>query len=211
LVLAPGGIAAMIALPIAGKLVTKINPKALLAFGMAIAAYSIHLMSQFNLQADFSTLLWPRVGMGVGVGFVFVPLTTLTLSGIRKEEMGNATAIFNLLRNLGGSVGVAFITTMLARRAQIHQFRLVDHLTPFDRSLQMALPQFSQILQERWFKPSLESQGSLSLIYQQLIREASMLSFNDAFFLLSTIMMAVLPLVLLIKRRDKEASGAERR
>ena len=211
LVLAPGGIAAMIALPIAGRLVTKINPKALLAFGIATAAYSIHLMSQFNLQADFSTLIWPRVGMGVGVGFVFVPLTTLTLSGIKKEEMGNATAIFNLLRNLGGSFGVAFITTLLARRAQFHQFRLVDHLTPFDRSLQIAIPQFSQILQERWFKPSLENQGSLSLIYHQLIREASMLSFNDAFYLLSTIMMVILPLVLLMKQGKKDAPGAERR
>lgn len=210
LVLAPGGIAAMIALPIAGKLVTKINPKALLAFGLAIAAYSIHLMSRFNLQADFHTLMLPRVGMGVGVGFVFVPLTTLTLSGIRKEEMGNASAIFNLLRNLGGSVGVAFVTTMLARRTQFHQFRLVDHLTPFDRSFQIALPQYFQILQERWFKPSLGNQGSLSLMYQDLSREASMLSFNDAFFLLSTIMMVVLPLVLLIKKRNKDDSRAEK-
>jgi DHA2 family multidrug resistance protein len=202
LVLAPGGIASMIAMPIAGRLVTKINPKAILAFGIATVAYSIHLMSQFNLQADFNTIFWPRVGMSVGLGFLFIPLTTMTLSHIRKEEMGNATGIFNLLRNLGGSFGVAIVTTMLARRAQFHQVHLIEHLTPFDRSFQLALPQISRMLQSRGFIPSLQNQGSLDLIYNQLIREASMLSFNDAFYLLSIIMMLILPLVLLMKKGE---------
>jgi len=203
-VLAPGGVAAMIALPIAGKLVTKIHPKAILAFAVAISAYAIYLMSQFNLHADFSTLMWPRVGMGIGFGFLFVSLTTLTLSGIRKEEMGNASAIFNLLRNLGASCGVAFVTTLIARRAQFHQFRLADHLSPFDTSVQMVVPQISRILQERGFNPSLENKGALGLIYNRLIREASMLSFNDAFYLLSTILVVLLPLVLLMKKRRED-------
>ena len=137
LALSPGGIAAMIAMLIAGKLVTKINPKAILAFGLAIAGYSIYLMSKFTLLADFHTIIWPRVVMGAGIGFHFVSLTLLTLSSIKKEEMGNATSIFSLLRNLGGSFGVAIATTLLARRAQFHQVHLVEHLTPFDRSLQM--------------------------------------------------------------------------
>jgi DHA2 family multidrug resistance protein len=207
LVLAPGGIASMIAMPIAGKLVTKINPKAILAFGIAIVAYSIHLMSQFNLQADFNTIIWPRVVMGVGLGFLFVPLTTMTLSHIRKEEMGNATGIFNLLRNLGGSFGVAIVTTMLTRRAQFHQVHLVEHLTSFDRNFQLALPQIPRILQGRGFIPSLQNHGSLCLIYNQLIREASMLSFNDAFYLLSIMMMLILPLVLLMKKGEAHGPG----
>jgi DHA2 family multidrug resistance protein len=207
LVLGPGGIASMITMLIAGKLVTKINPKAILAFGIAIASYSIYLMSQFNLQADFNTIFWPRVVMGAGMGFLFIPLTTLTLSSIRKEEMGNATAIFNLLRNLGGSFGVAFITTMLARRAQFHQVHLIEHLTPFDRNFQIALPNISQILQGRWFIPSLSDQGSLGLIYGEVIRQASMLSFNDAFYLLSTMIMVILPLVLLTKKGKAEGPG----
>jgi DHA2 family multidrug resistance protein len=122
------------------------------------------------------------------------------MSSIRKEEMGNATAIFNLLRNLGGSFGVAFITTMLARRAQFHQVHLVEHLTPFDRNFQIALPQISQILQGRWYNPSLSDQGSLGVIYGEVIRQASMLSFNDAFYLLSMMMMLIIPLVLLMKK-----------
>jgi DHA2 family multidrug resistance protein len=208
LVLGPGGIASMIAMLIAGKLVTKTNPKAILAFGIAVAVYSIHLMAQFNLLTDFSTIIWPMVVRGVGMGFLFIPLTTLTLSGIRKEEMGNATAIFNLLRNLGGSFGVAFVTTMLARRAQFHQVHLVEHLTPFDRNFQLALPQISQILQDRGFIPSSLNQGSFNLIYNQLLREASMLSFNDVFYFLSIMLILILPFVLLMKKGKEGISEA---
>jgi DHA2 family multidrug resistance protein len=204
LVLAPGGIASMVAMPIAGKLVTKTNPKAILAFGIAVTAYSIHLMSQFNLQADFNTIIWPRVVMGVGLGFLFIPLTTMTLSNIRKEEMGNATAIFNLLRNLGGSFGVAIVTTMLARRAQFHQVHLVEHLIPFDRNFQLALPRISEMLQDKGFIPSSLNKGSLSLIYNRLIREASMLSFNDAFYILSIILILTIPFVLLMKKEKRD-------
>jgi DHA2 family multidrug resistance protein len=207
LVLGPGGIVTMIALPIAGKLITKTNPKAILAFGIAVTAYSVHLMAQFNLHADLYTIIWPRVVLGIGMSFIFIPLTTMTMSGIRKEEMGNATGIFNLLRNLGGSFGVAFITTMLARRAQFHQVHLIEHLTPFDINFQQALPQISRILQDRGFIPSFQNQGSWGLIYNQVLRQASMLSFNDAFHLLSIITMLILPLVLLMKKGEAHGPG----
>jgi DHA2 family multidrug resistance protein len=206
LALGPGGIATMIAMPIAGKLVTKINSKAILAFGIAVAGYSVHMMARFNLNVDFNTIFMPRVVLGVGMGFLFIPLTTMTMSSISKEEMGNATGIFNLLRNLGGSFGVAFITTMLARRAQFHQVHLVEHLTPFDRNFQSAVPQISQMLQDRGVVPSLLDQGSLNLIYGQVIRQASMLSFNDVFQILSIMMMLVLPLVLLMKKGKTDVS-----
>ena len=208
LVLGPGGIATMITMAIAGKLITKINPKAILAFGIAVTSYSVHLMAQFNLLADFNTIIWPRLVMGVGMGFLFIPLTTLTLSGIRKEEMGNATAIFNLLRNLGASFGVAIVTTILVRRAQFHQVHLVEHLNPFDRNFQLAVPQISQILQDKGFISFPPNQGSLSVIYSQLIKQASMLSFNDVFYLLSIMILLILPLVLLMKKGKADVPGA---
>jgi len=207
LALGPGGIATIIAMPIAGKLVTKINPKAILAFGIATAGFSVHLMAQFNLYADFNTIFWPRVVLGVGMGFLFIPLTTMTMSGIRKEEMGNATAIFNLLRNLGGSSGVAFVTTMLARRAQFHQVHLVEHLTPFDRNVQIAVPQIDQMLQGRGFISPIPDQGSLGVIYGELIKQATMLSFNDTFHLLSIMLMLILPLVLFMKKMKMQGPG----
>jgi DHA2 family multidrug resistance protein len=205
MVLGPGGVATLIAMPIAGRLVTKINPKAILAFGIIVAAYSTHLMSQFNLLADFNTIIWPRVVLGVGMGFLFIPLTTLTMSSIRKEDMGNATAIYNLLRNLGGSFGVAFVTTMLARRAQLHQVHLIEHLTPFDTSYQLILSKSDQFLQHMGFDVSTAQHGGVSAIYGQLLKQASMLSFNDAFYLLSVFLTCTLPLLLLIKRDKKQS------
>ncbi|MBI5099096.1 MAG: DHA2 family efflux MFS transporter permease subunit [Nitrospirae bacterium] len=203
MVLGPGGFATLIAMPIAGRLITKTNPRRLLGFGIIVAAYSTYLMSQFNLAADFNTIIWPRVVLGVGMGFIFIPLTTMTMSGIRKEEMGNATGIYNLLRNLGGSFGVAFITTMITRRAQFHQTRLVEHLSPFNRSYQITSSQLSQIFQQKGFDPVTAQQAGLSSIYGQLLRQASMLSFNDAFYLLSILMTCTLPLLILMRRNKK--------
>lgn len=199
MVLGPGGVATLIAMPIAGRLVTKVNPKGLLASGIVICAYATHLMSKFNLAADFDTLIWPRIVLGIGMGFLFIPLTTLTLSTIRREEMGNATAVYNLLRNLGGSFGVAFVTTVLARRAQFHQYRLVEHLTPFDPSYRSALQRGSEMLHNGGGEAAGQA-GALGGIYREMLRQASMLSFNDAFHIISAIMICVLPLVLLMRR-----------
>jgi len=207
LVLGPGGVATLIAMPMAGRLVTKVNPKGLLALGLLICSYSTYLMSKFTLYADFNTLVWPRIVLGVGMGFLFIPLTTLTLSTVKKEAMGNATSIYNLLRNLGGSFGVAFVTTMTERREQFHQFRLIEHLSPFDRAYQLALNNSSQILQYKGAGP-LSQQTGLGVIYRELLRQASMLSFNDAFHSVSIILCCVIPLVLLIRRGRTDAPAA---
>jgi DHA2 family multidrug resistance protein len=208
LVLGPGGVAAMVAMPIAGQLVNRINPKGILAFGIAVTAYGVYLMSFFNLEADFYSILWPRVIMGFGIGFLFVPLTTVTMSGVSKEQMGNATAIFNLLRNLGGSFGVAFVTTLLARREQFHQFRLAEHLTPMGRDFQTAVSQIQQFFQFQGATSPVPGQGVVGVIYKNLLRQAAMLSFNDCFFVLSIMIMLVLPFVLLMKRGEGSFSGS---
>ncbi|MDA8084838.1 MAG: DHA2 family efflux MFS transporter permease subunit [Nitrospiraceae bacterium] len=208
MVLGPGGIATLLAMPIAGRLVTKMNPKALLGFGVVVASYSTYLMSHFSLDADFGTIIIPRIVLGIGMGFLFIPLTTLTMSGIRKEDMGNASAIFNLLRNLGGSFGVAFVTTMIARRAQFHEFRLTDRLTPFDMNYQIASHNAARAMQLQGMDPLSASQKGLGSIYGQMLRQASMMSFNDAFHLLSVFMICILPLVFLMRAAKGDTSSA---
>lgn len=205
LVLGPGGLATLIGMPLAGRLVTRVNPKGLLAFGIAVSAYSVYLMSRFSLTADFPAVIWPRVVLGVGMAFIFIPLTTLTLSGIKKEEMGNATGIYNLLRNLGGSFGVAYVTTVLSRGAQEHQARLVEGVTQFDPNLQIASGNLSQALMGKGFDPVTAKQGGLAVIYGELSRQAAMLSFNEVFFNLSVLMIAVLALLPLLKKGPIEA------
>lgn len=197
LVLAPGGVATLFAMPTAGRLVTKVNPRWLLVFGIIVASYSTFMMAHFNLFVNFDIILWSRFIMGIGMGFIFIPLVTMTLSSIRKEEMGNATGVFNLLRNLGGSFGVAFVSTLLIRRAQFHQFRLSEHLSPYDMRYQMNARYIGGFLQSKGVHSDIATNG---VIYQQLIRQANMNAFRDAFFLSSVILICILPLVLFLKK-----------
>jgi len=205
-VLGPGGIATMIALPVAGRLVNKVNPKGVLIVGIFVSALSTYMMAQFNLQTDFWTFVWPRVVLGVGMGFLFIPLTTLTLSHIPREKLTEATAIYNLLRNIGGSVGVAFVTTMLARRAQMHQFRLVEHITPFDTAYQLSREKIGMFLNFT----GLHSLNPDAIVHSELLRQSNMLAFNDAFYLLSVLMICIIPMVFIMKKTrypDSERAG----
>ena len=200
MILSPGGVATLLVMPIVGKLIVKRNPKYLLTFGMALCAFSTYMMSRFSLGADFSSIMWPRIYLGIGMGFLFIPLTTLTLSSIPRPQMGNATSIYNLLRNLGGSFGVAFATTMFVRRAQVHQSHLTEHLTGFDRNFQTAVEYGKGLLAGRGIPDGLLDPTVMRRIYGQAIRQATALGFNDAFFILSVMMACILPLVLLIRR-----------
>src|SRR5512146_712675 len=200
LVLSPGGVATLIVMPIVGTLIVNHNPKYLLTFGIAVCAFSTYAMSRFTLGADFAALMWPRIYLGIGMGFLFIPLTTLTLSSIPRPQMGNATSIYNLLRNLGGSFGVAFATTMFVRRAQLHQSHLSEHLTGFDRTFSTAVEGAKALLLKRGVPGAAAEPMALQRIYREAIRQATAMGFNDAFFVLAVLMVFILPLVLLLRR-----------
>ena len=208
-VLGPGGLMAMISMPIAGRLITRVNPKAVLFVGAMITAYSMLMMSWFNLSTDFYTVALPRVVMGFGMGLVFVPLTTLTMSWIHKEEMGNASSVFNLLRMLGGSFGVAFASTLVSRRAQFHHGRLAEGMSILDRNFQEALSQVSGILKNQGFAPSQLDAGTLGLLYKKLVKESTMMAFNDTFFVLA-VLMAISGLMVLFMKRSQVTAGSGR-
>lgn len=204
-VLGPGGIAILVTMPIIGQLITRFNPKFIVGLGILVTAYSTLLMSRFNMGADFWTVLWPRVIMGMGIGMIFIPLTTLTLSSIRKEDMGNATSIYNLVRNLGGGLGVAFVSTLLSRRSQFHQNRLTEHLTPYDMTYQWSSQQAADALVQRGIETSIAPSGGLGLIYEGLLKQAYMMSFNDVFYFLSVMILCMLPLIVFMKHIRHEA------
>jgi DHA2 family multidrug resistance protein len=204
LVLGPGGFASIIALPVVGRLVQKSNPKGVLTVGIILASTASYLMSLFTLQSEFWMLVWPRVVLGVAMGCIFIPLTTMTLSHLPKERMSEATSIYNFLRNIGGSVGVAFVTTLVSQRAQFHQARLVEHLTPFDNAYWIARERLSALLQTR----GLDERAADGVLYGELQRQSHMMAFNDAFFFLSVTMLVVLLLVLLMRRKAGQAVTA---
>jgi len=203
LVLGPGGIATLFAMPIAGKFIGKVNPKRFLVFGMIVCALSTYMMSQFNLTTDFWTFVWPRVTLGFGMGMTFIPLTTLTLSHIPKERMTEATSVYNLLRNLGGSVGIAMTTTILSRRAQFHQTRLVEHLSPLDPGYVMAHEKLTGALSLK----GLPSAGADGLMYRELIRQSTTLAFTDAFLVICILILCVIPLVFIMQWAKAPAAG----
>lgn len=200
LVLSPGGVATLLTMPVVGKLIVKRNPKYILALGVLVCAFSTRQMAGFSLGADFTSLMGPRIYLGIGMGLLFIPLTTLTLSSIPKPQMGNATSIYNLLRNLGGSFGVAFSTTMFARRAQFHQSRLTEHLTGYDEAFRAAVDWGRAALPGRGVPPGEAEALSLQRIYAEAVRQATAMGFNDAFWVLSVLMACVLPLILLMRR-----------
>jgi len=115
--LAFGGMSSLMIMPVVGRLTTVMDSRILVFVGLLINALAVYLMSQFNTQINFATAWWPRFIQGFGLGSTFVSLTTLTMSRISQVKMGNATGIFNLMRNLGGSFGIATATTLLSRRS----------------------------------------------------------------------------------------------
>jgi DHA2 family multidrug resistance protein len=203
LVLGPGGLATMLAMPFAGKVISKVNPKRVLAVGITICALSTYMMSRFNLTTDFWTFVWPRAILGIGMGLTFIPLTTMTLSHIPRENMTEASSMYNLLRNLGGSVGIAFTTTMLSRRAQFHQTRLVEHLSPFDPAYSIYRDNIGAFLGTQ----GLPASGADSLMYQELVRQSTTLAFTDAFLTICALILCVLPLVFLMQRAEAPSGG----
>src|SRR5437016_1496059 len=130
--MAPRGLGSFIAMPIVGFLTAKIDPRKLLSAGLIGGAFTLFALGSLNLQVGYWNIFWPQFFQGLSMGLIFVPLTTVTMSLIAREEMGNATSIFNLMRNLGGSVGIATIATVLSRSTQAQYNTLGSHITVFD-------------------------------------------------------------------------------
>ncbi len=118
--------------PISGQLTNRMDPRKLLFIGIVTGGFTMFSLSHLNLNAGYWDIFWPQIIQGAAMAFLFVPLMATSMSGIAKEKMGNATSIYNLMRNIGGSFGIATMTTFLARREQVHQNQLISHITPMD-------------------------------------------------------------------------------
>jgi DHA2 family multidrug resistance protein len=172
----------------------------LLTVGLSVNAYALYYMAGFNLHIDFHTAAMGRVIQGLGMPFFFVPLTYLTMAHLPREQMNNASAIFNLLRNMGGSFGVAFVTTLVARRAQLHQHHLAERLSPFDPGLTLRLNELKSTLGLKLGTFADQSQHAGEMIYGALVREATSLAFNDAFYVQALLFLGLLGVLWIVRR-----------
>ena len=200
LVLGPGGAITLLMLPLAGRLSERFDGRLLLAFGLVVTAYSIYYMAGFNGEIDFRTAVISRILQGIGMPFVFVAVAYLTMAYVPVEKMNNASGMFNLLRNLGGSFGIAFISTILERRSQFHQYRLADHLTPFNPNLSFPLEQMKSYLSLKMHGLTVHGHAAAAAIYHELQRQATILAFSDAFFVQAVILLALTGIVWIIRK-----------
>ena len=195
LAVSPRGIGSLISMFLVGRLVAFLDNRLLLAIGFGILAVSSFMFSHINLEIAMSNITWPAIVNGFATGFIFVPLTTLAMATLQKQEMGNATGIYNLMRNIGGSFGIAAVTTMLARRAQMHQNILVGHVVTSNPALQHEL----NVLHGAGAPPL----QAWAVLYQQVIRQATLLSYADNFRTMAGLALICIPLVVLFRRIRK--------
>jgi DHA2 family multidrug resistance protein len=180
-------------------LLTRFEARWLVICGLLVSAFGLIQMSHFNLQVDYRTAMMSRVVQSAGLAFLFVPINTLAFAFVSKERTNYATGIINLARNVGGSCGIAMVSTMLARRSQFHQSNLVSHLTPMDTNYTDWLNGTAHMLMSKGADSVQAMQQAQGMIYGLVAQNAAMKAFIDNFWLLAITFLAMIPLVFLMK------------
>jgi DHA2 family multidrug resistance protein len=199
LVLAPGGLGNIASL-FASGLVTRVDQRLMLAFGCLLNAVSLYMMTSLTLDMDYWALALPRFIQGFAVGFIFVPLSTLTLATIRRDKLVNATAVYGMMRNVGGSVGIAVATTLLAQRSQFHQSTLTSHITAFDAETGQRLARWTRHFVAQGSDGFTAERQAVAMLYRETVTQAQLLAYADDFWLLA-LMFASMILLLPFMRR----------
>ena len=210
MVLAPGGLGTMIALMFSGRLVSRVDQRLMLVFGCSLNAICLTWMSNVSLTMDYWSLALPRFLQGFGQGFIFPPLQTLALATIRMHRLANATAAFNVVRNVGGSIGVAIVTTLLARRAQYHQSTLSGHVNQWDPETAGRLREWTDHFMHQGADSFTASRRATAMLYRELVGQAQVLTYGDEFWLLAMIFVAVMPLLFFMRRVRAEENERAR-
>lgn len=200
---APRGMGAFLAMPIAGALVAKLDPRYLAMFGFALFAYSAHLLGNLDLEIARSSIFWPLILNGFSIGFLFIPLSSLAFGTLKQEQLGNASGIFNLMRNVGGSIGISTETTLTARLSQQYQQLFVRSLSPTNPQYQAALGAANAIGGN---VPG--SQQGLAMIYGTLLQQSSLEAVVSVMRFFAMASVVSIFLVLLMKRVRAKGGAA---
>ena len=203
----PRGLASFLFMPVVGFLVGKVDARKLLGFGFLGTAFAMYRISQFSLDVGFWNFWWPLMLQGAGLGLIFVPLTTVTNDPVPKERMGNATSIFNLMRNVGASIGISMVETLQVRKQQMHINVLAQHVTSTSPQAQQMIRRMTAFFLSRGGSPGTGPGTANSQAYQAIwgmvVRQATMLSYNDVFRFLAAMFVVMSPLIFLMKKAKK--------
>ncbi len=210
LVLAPRGLATMLSMVMVGQIARRrIDTRPLVGVGFVLMTLGLWTMSGWDLQVGLRTVVVPSIVMGLGMGMIFPTLSATSLSVVARERIGYAASLYNMMRNTGAAVGIAYMTTMLVDHEQIHQSRLAEHLSVFDAwKLSERAPRMPGAPSFHYLPQMISGQHqSFGMIYDTIQAQAAILSFNDIYRLLAVLMTAMISGFLLL-RRGQSAGGS---
>jgi MFS transporter, DHA2 family, multidrug resistance protein len=198
--MAPRGVGSLIGMPLVGLMIGKIDARKMVAVGLIAGAGTLIWLGQLNLNAGYWDIFWPQFFQGLGLSAIFVPLTTISMDPIPRERMGNATSLFNLMRNLGGSVGIAVTGTLLARKQQAYINLFGTNVDVYSPAAQRAFESARGGFLAGGADMVTATERAYAALFGMVQQHASMVSFVSLFRLLGGIFLLLLPLILLMKR-----------
>jgi MFS transporter, DHA2 family, multidrug resistance protein len=199
--LSPGGFVVIMLLPIVGTLVSRVDPRFLIAFGFVVLSASLFYMTTHLYQGiDFKTAILLRVYQSVGLAFLFVPINTLVYTGMPVEKSNSISGIVNLSRNMGGDVGIAFVTTFIARRSQKHQMDLSAHTSPYNQAFAAKMNGLVASIQHTGTSATDAVHKATASLYGQLVQQATTLAYIDVLRVMALVTACMIPLLLLTQR-----------
>ncbi|HEB86582.1 MAG TPA: DHA2 family efflux MFS transporter permease subunit [Gammaproteobacteria bacterium] len=198
LILAPRGVGTMISMFMVGRLVNRVDTRLLIFTGFILTTVSLWMMAQFNLQISESAIIWSGVVQGLGLGLIFVPLSTIAFSTLAPTLRTEAAGIFSLVRNIGSSIGISVIFTLFSHNLQVNHARLAQHVSPYNPLYQ------APFLPDAW---NIHTPPGLMALNAEVTRQAAQIAYLDDFRLMMFITLFTLPLVFLLRRSDSHPTG----
>ena len=191
-VTAPRGIGTLAAMFIVGRLMGIVDTRLIIAAGFGLTAFSLWQMTAFYLQMDTPLIVWSGLVQGLGTGFVYVPLAAITFATLSPQFRNEGTALFSLVRNVGSSVGISVVETLLTRNTQMMHSRLAEQITPYNDVLRSQSP------------TALSTTHGLAMLNHSVNEQAAMIAYNNDFKLMMVLTLCAIPLVLLLRRGDRK-------
>jgi DHA2 family multidrug resistance protein len=205
----PAAIVLMIMIQVVGFLIDKFDVRKIILFGLLVSGLAVWNLSSFNLQVDFYTIAWARALQSFGLAFLAVSINTAAYYGIAPEKNNSASALLNLARNVGASVGIAVTSTIIVLRTQVHINNLGYHASDFNPNFVQALSNLASAFKQQGLTIAQSTGLAQTVMWETIVRQASMKAILDAFQFYLILFVCVLPLVFLLKksRPDAPTSG----
>ena len=204
MVLSPAGFVMMFMMFFAGRSLSwRIDPRLTVALGYTATALGLFNLTRLSLDSSFGTVTLWRMLQVIGLPFIFIPISTLNYVGVPRSKSNQISSLSNFARNLGGSVGTALLTTFLARTAQTHQHQLAANTVPGSAAYTSYIAKAAAVFRQGGLSATQSTQLAIGYAYQQMLRQASMLSYKNAFALLAALILVLTPLPFLMRLPPK--------